>query len=266
MNLRRMMLEMQPRARRGEVSMGQPWWRIENKSGDVADLYIFDFIDEFGITADQFRQDMAAVTAKNLTIHINSGGGYVNDGVAIYNIIKAHPAHVTARVESMAASIASVIVQAADERVMVRHSRMMIHDAIAATGFMALNAAQFRMLADALDEESTRIAQIYLDRTRGGQSKMAKIRAAMAVETVFTAEEAVEFGLADRVEIPGGGKAAAPDDDEEADDPPADDDPPAGDDDADGEGDDAETEDAFASLRAELAQLDEADDLEEMLG
>lgn len=258
MNIRRLI----PNTRaRGVPSSFQPWWRIENATTEAADLYIFDFIDEFGITADQFRQDLAAVTSRNITIHINSGGGYVNDGVAIYNIIKSHPAYVTARVESMAASIASVIVQAADKRVMLRHSRMMIHDAVAATGMQALNADQFRLLAGMLDEESDRIANIYLDRTRGGQAKMTKIRAAMAEETVYTAEEAVSFGLADAVENPGP-KTEPGDAEVEAADPPEDDPTPPPPDPAE-EGA-APEEDAVATLRRELAELDEVDDLEAM--
>lgn len=188
--------------RDGHHTVRGAWYEIQNATADVADLYVYDFIDDFGVRADDFRRDLDEITARQITLHVNSGGGFVGDGIAIYNIIRDHPAFVTAKVEGHAASIASVIVQAGDRRVMMKHSEMMIHDATAGTGFYQLNAREFRDLADRLDEASRRIAGIYHERTRGGQPKLDKIRKAMADETFFTAEEAVAFGLADAVEAP----------------------------------------------------------------
>lgn len=207
----------------------QTWYSIRNKAGtegDTAEVFVYGEIGEWGITADQFRRDIDAITAPRITMRVSSPGGDVPiDGVAIYNTIRTHPAHVTAKVDGLAASIASVIVQAADERVMMKHSQMMIHNPWMVWGG---DAAEFRRAADLLERQTDVIAGIYHERTRGGQRKLDKILAAMAKDggagTWMTAEEAVAFGLADSVEtakFQGGPQAmAGPDEDEDLPDDP----------------------------------------------
>lgn len=228
------------------------WYEIRN-AGDVeaADMWIYDEISFWGVSADQFRQDLAAITAPRINLHITSPGGDVFDGVAIYNSIRQHPAYVTARVDGLAASIASVIVQAADERVMLKHSQMMVHDA---WGLCVGNARDMLDAAALLEKQNAVIAGIYHERTRGGAAKLDKIRKAMADETWMTAEEAVQFGLADRVEAPKF-QAEPP----AASDPPAEP-PPA--DEADGptdgpvDNEDASVDDVWDKLRRRLLEPD----------
>jgi ATP-dependent protease ClpP protease subunit len=169
---------------------------------DAADeLWIYDqigFIDWWtgeGITAQTFSKDLAKLKAKNLTLRVNSPGGDVFDGLAIKNMIASHArdkgVKVTARVDALAASIASVIIQAADEVVVEPHSQIMIHDA---SGFAMGNAAEMRDMADLLDMISQNIAQVYADAAGGSTDEWRKV---MKGEKWYTAQEAVDAGLAD---------------------------------------------------------------------
>ncbi|MDC8982164.1 Clp protease ClpP [Mycobacterium marinum] len=143
---------------------------------------------------DEFIKTLESLTATHLVLRINSPGGFVFDGIAIFEALKRHPAHITAIVDGMAASAASYILQAADERVMGRYSELMIHDAhIAVVG----NATEHDQAARQLDRMSDTIARIYADRA-GGQ--VTTWREAMRAETWYSAAEAVAAGLADRID------------------------------------------------------------------
>jgi len=177
------------------------WYRISNNAATgAAEIYIYDEIGYFGITSADFVRDLQGVNSEQITLHINSPGGNVFDGIAILNALKQHPANITVVVDALAASIASVIAQAGDERVMSPNSTMMIHDGMG--GGIGLNAADMRELADLLDKTSDNIASVYAERS--GQGDAESWRALMVAETWYTADEAVTAGLADRVE----GKAA----------------------------------------------------------
>lgn len=178
---------------------GRTWYRIENAIGGQAEVYLYDMIGEWGITADAFVTELRAVPARNIELHVNCEGGEVFDGLAIYEAIRQHPAEVTAYVDGLAASAASFIVQAADRRVMARNARMMIHDA---HGLTIGNAADMREMADLLDDLSNNLADIYADRAGG---TVEQWRAAMrgpngaSDGTWYSAEAAVNAGLADEV-------------------------------------------------------------------
>lgn len=170
------------------------WYRIENKAAaDVAEVFIYDEIGYFGVTARDFADDLRAINANQITMHVNSPGGDVFDGVAIYNAIKDHPAEVHVVVDSLAASSASWIIQAGDHITMNRGSQLMIH---AAMGLSIGNAADFRETADFLDKQTENIAAIYAERAGGEASQWLEL---MNAETWFNADEAVEAGLADEV-------------------------------------------------------------------
>lgn len=184
----------------------RPFWTVRPaaKAADADELWIYDEIgfswfDE-GITAASFAKDLSALKASRLTLRINSPGGDVFDGLAIKNLIADHPAHVTAKVDGLSASIASVIMQAADEIEVEPHAQIMIHDA---SGYGYGNAADLRETADLLDMISNNIAQVYADAAGGTQSDWRKV---MKGEKWYTAEEAVKAGLADRVGTPEGGR------------------------------------------------------------
>lgn len=172
------------------------WYRIENKASasGPADIYVYDEIGFFGVMASDFLNDIAAIKAQSINLHINSPGGDVFDGIAIMQALKDHPATVTTYVDSIAASIASVIAMAGDTVIMKPNATMMIHD-----GFSVCigNAADMRKQADLLDKCSNNIASIYQAKAGG---TVADWRAAMETETWYTADEAVAAGLADKID------------------------------------------------------------------
>ena len=178
-----------------------PWYYIRNAAtegaGDddsTAEVFIYDEIGgSFGVDANEFIQDLQGIKADNLTVRINSPGGSVVDAIAIYNALVQHPANVTTRVDSMAASAASVVAMAGDTVEMMVGSQLMIHDAMSAE---LGNARELRELAKWLDMQSDNIASIYAER---GTKTADEWRALMLAETWMFADEAVEMGLANSV-------------------------------------------------------------------
>jgi ATP-dependent Clp protease protease subunit len=162
-----------------------------------AEIVIYDEIGAFGIPAKAFLDELKALgPVAELTVRINSPGGSVFDGVAIYNALKRHDAATTVWVDGIAASIASMIAMAGDEVVMPENAMLMLHDPLA---LVIGTAADMRAMAKALDKMKAGMVAAY--REKSGRDD-AEIEALMAAETWLSAEEAVEFGLADRVERP----------------------------------------------------------------
>lgn len=176
------------------------WNTIRNLDAGIilAELYIYGEIGEWGITAADVVAQLASITATNLTVYLNSAGGEVFEGQAIRNKLRDHPAMVEVRVDGYAASIASIIAMAGDRIVMNRQARMMIHDA---SGLVIGNPGDLRMMADILDAVSDDMASVYATRAGG---TMAEWRTRMKAETWYSADGAVEVGLADEaiVDIP----------------------------------------------------------------
>lgn len=167
-------------------------WRMENFA-DTATVYIYDQIGGFGVTAGDFTRDLQALGGKPIDLHVNSEGGDVFDGLAIYNALRNHSAPVTAYVDSLAASAASFIIQAASKIVIAKTASVMVHEA---NGIVLGPADDMRKMADLLDDASENIAEIYADRS----GKPAKSwRSAMKAETWYRGDEAVKAGLADEV-------------------------------------------------------------------
>jgi ATP-dependent protease ClpP protease subunit len=170
------------------------WYRITNSiGGGTATVHIYDEIGYWGVTASDFVRELSAVNASAIDVHLNSPGGEIFDGIAIANALRAHPATVTTYVDSLAASIASVIALAGDRVVMAPNSQMMIHDG---SGICIGNAADMREMAELLDRQSNNIAEVYATKAGG---TVEEWRALMTAETWYTAAEAVAAGLADEV-------------------------------------------------------------------
>jgi len=164
---------------------------------EPAVLQIFDQIGEdwfggSGISAKAFSDALQSVGPGPLVVEINSPGGNVWDGLTIYNMLRGRQAPVTTRVVGIAASIASIIALAGDSIEMAEASLFMIHDP---SGMVAGTSDDMRKMANALDQHAEILAGIYTKRT--GKTS-AQIRAAMTAETWFTAQEAIQFGLADK--------------------------------------------------------------------
>lgn len=181
------------------VSVDGPCFRVVNAA--TPKLYVSGVIGGFDLDAQEFVQAVHAIDAKAIDLHINSPGGFVWDTVSMYEALRSHPATVHTHVDGVAASAASFLALAGDTVDTALGSRWMIHDArIVAMG----SPAEVREYADLGDAISDDIASIYADRAGG---KATAWRTAMQATTWYSAAEAVDAGLADRVT----GKDSAPD-------------------------------------------------------
>ena len=166
------------------------WYDIQDK-GDDAQIFLYDTIGDFGVSADQFVRDLTGLKANTISLFVNSPGGEVFGAMSMYNALKRHPANVHATIDGIAASSASFIVQAADRITMGEGSTMMIHEPHGAVGG---NAGEHQKVASVLDKMGDTIADIYAGRAGGTTSEW---RERMRDETWYRAEEAVAVGLAD---------------------------------------------------------------------
>lgn len=168
------------------------------KKPKKADVYIYDIIGDTwdGTTARQFAKDLAELGALDeLNIFINSPGGVVNDGIAIYNTLVRHKAQKTAYVDGAAASIASIIPLAADKIITMKNASWMIHNPYAwAMG----GADEFRRAADRLDMIRSTILAAYVERS-AGKATEKQFSSWMDEEKWFTADEALAAGLTDEI-------------------------------------------------------------------
>ena len=174
--------------------MNNKWYNIQGKATDaVAEVYIFNEIGAYGITAQDFISEMKEYKDTPVNLRINCIGGDVFDGMAMYNIIKKREAKTTAYIEGIAASMGSVIALAADEVVMAENSLFMIHNA---WGGAMGEAEDMRKTASVLEKISGEIASIYKRKTR---LSLDRITDMMDEETWLNAEEAYELGFIDSI-------------------------------------------------------------------
>lgn len=163
--------------------------------GKRGEIYIYESIGEGwfgGITAKAFADTMKELGKVDaLDIYINSPGGNVFDGIAIYNQIKRFDGEKIVCIDGIAASIASVIAMAGDEIRIADNGMMMIHDP---WGLAIGTADEMRKTADSLDKVAGTILDTYVARTKGNRDEIADW---MNVETWMNAAEAVERGFAD---------------------------------------------------------------------
>ena len=140
-------------ARPRDVVPAAPWYKIRNATDAERAIVQLDGEIGWDVVSSSFARDLNAVTAPAIDLQINSPGGSVWDGYAIYNALQAHPASITAHIVGVAASAASFIAMAADEIVAYRPSEMMIHDA---SGWLDVwgmyNPAELARVMTELDE------------------------------------------------------------------------------------------------------------------
>lgn len=164
----------------------------------TAVLRLYEPIDpyggEWGVSAKEFASALDALpdTVTDLQLHISSPGGDVFEGLAMLNLLRQHPAAVTVTVDGLAASAASFVMMAGTRIRIAENAEVMLHDAF---GLVVGNAAEMRDMAANLDRVSDNIAAAYA--TRGGTPE--QWREVMRTETWYSAQEAVDAGLADEV-------------------------------------------------------------------
>jgi len=178
------------------------WYKIEAKDDDNnAEIIIYDVVGWPYIDAFDLIRNLGTIKAKNISVRINSPGGDVFDGVAIFNALKEHPAHVTTKIEGLAASIASIIALAGDEVQAHKNAMYMIHDPwVLAAG----NQYDLREIADILGKIGGNMLDIYYDKSNIGKRELKQM---MKDETWFTAAEAKDRGLIDTILDTGAAKA-----------------------------------------------------------
>src|SRR5699024_7208059 len=172
----------------------------DNKSADV---FIYGEITKFAFTEDgehsaqTFKQELDELgDVETINLYTNSPGGSVFEGITIHNMLKRHKARIVAHVDALAASIASVIIMAADEIIMPSNSMLMIHNPWTLT---VGNSAELRKQADDLDRIGESAIQSYLDK-EGEKLEETKLREMLDAETWLTASEEYNYGLCDVVE------------------------------------------------------------------
>ena len=173
--------------------MNEKWYNIQNKAGETADIYIFDEIGTYGVTAQDFISEIKGLKDMPINLRINSLGGDVFDGMAMYNVIKRREAKTTVYIEGIAASIATIIALGADEVIMAENSLFMIHNAWGGTSG---EAKDMRKTAETLDKITSELTDIYVKKTGLSYDTLAEM---MDEESWLNADEAFALGFIDTI-------------------------------------------------------------------
>ncbi|MEH4624839.1 Clp protease ClpP [Phytobacter diazotrophicus] len=169
------------------------WFRMKALAADEAEIYIYDEIGFWGVTARQFVSDLQALgDVSHINLHINSPGGDVFEGIAIFNALKFHGAAITVHIDGIAASMASVIAMVGNPVIMPENTMMMIHKP---WGFAGGDANDMRDYADLLDKMESVLIPAYAEKT--GKSA-EEIAAMLEDETWMNGSECVAQGFADQ--------------------------------------------------------------------
>ncbi|HIE5766517.1 TPA: ClpP-like prohead protease/major capsid protein fusion protein [Proteus mirabilis] len=174
--------------------VNKSWFRMQAKEDQTADIYIYDEIGGWGISARRFTEDLISLgNLSHINLHIHSPGGEVFDGIAIYNQLKNHSATITVYIDGLAASMASVIAMVGDTVIMPKNAMMMIHKP---WGVSWGDANDMREYADLLDKLENVLIPAYVAKT--GKTT-EEITAMLEQETWLDGDECVEHGFADKV-------------------------------------------------------------------
>ena len=179
-------------------------YEIKNnaETPDALDIFIYSDVDDAwwddsAMGADKFRKELEKnKNASQINLFINSMGGSVSEGVAIFNQIKRHKANVTAYIDGFACSIASVIPMAADRVVMSENAMLMIHNPWC---FSMGNAKELRKTADDLDKVRDGCIMPAYRSKCGDKITDEKLSELLDEETYLTAAEALEYGFCDEI-------------------------------------------------------------------
>lgn len=187
---------------KGGVELEKKFWSM-TKNENNADISIFGEIVTSGyewyesdVSASGFQKDLKGLgEVDTINLHINSPGGSVFDGIAIYQMLVQHKAKINVYVDGLAASIASVIAMAGDNIYIPKNAMLMVHN----PWTMAVgNASELRKQADDLDKIGQSMQESYLSKTNGklDQETLQKL---LDDETWLSADDAVAYGFADEV-------------------------------------------------------------------
>jgi ATP-dependent Clp protease, protease subunit len=176
------------------------FWNLKKTSNNAGELSLYGTVSEWSwwddeITPRKFRDDINNLgEVEEIVVKLNSQGGDVFAGLHIYQVLKEHKAHITVRVEGLAASIASTIAMAGDKVIMPKGSMMMMHNPWTYT---AGEANELRQTADVLDSIRDALVEVYVAKTGLDEEE---IKSLLDSETWMTSSQAVERGFADEIE------------------------------------------------------------------
>jgi ATP-dependent protease ClpP protease subunit len=176
--------------------MAQNWYAFKNapdKDGEV-ELSLYDEIGSFGIGAKQFIAELKEYKGQHVHLRINSPGGEIVEGSAIYNALSRHQGGLTVHIDALAASMASVIAMSGDPVYMSENALLMIHNPWT---LAAGEAKDLRKQADLLDTMKSNLIRAYQKKSGMEEKAIAKL---MDEETWLDAVEAVALGFVDAIE------------------------------------------------------------------
>ena len=179
------------------------FWQIKNEAEEEeAELVLYGEIAnsswyEDDVTPKQFAEDLKALGGKDLKLRINSPGGDVFAAQAIYNQLKSYTGNITACIDGMAASAATIITCAADKVVMPSNGIFMIHNPMCIVmGYM--DVPKLKKMTDRLTVVKQTIVNVYMKKCKNvSESKLNKL---MDAETWMNADEALDYGFVDEVD------------------------------------------------------------------
>jgi ATP-dependent Clp protease protease subunit len=173
------------------------WFSVRNSGGGNGSVSILDEIGAFGVTFADFRNSVNALgRVRTLNISINSPGGDVYTGFAIYDYLNRLSARKVITVEGLAASMASVIFMAGDERIMPQNATLMIHNPM---GSIAGGGEEIVQFGESVKKLRTQIANAYVDATLQPKGEILKM---MDAQSWLDAATAFDLGFATQVEEP----------------------------------------------------------------
>lgn len=178
------------------MSKNRSWFSMSKKSDDLAEIEIFDEIDPFfGIGPKEFKDRLDEIKgAKSIKLLMNSPGGNVFDGMAIYNILGSVKDKLDVEVIGLAASVSSIIALAGRSMKVAEGAYFMIHNPYTLT---IGGASDLRKTADLLDTMKGEFVSIYSKKSGLDEKQVGKM---MDDETWLTAKESVDMGFAEGVE------------------------------------------------------------------
>jgi ATP-dependent Clp protease, protease subunit len=183
----------------GNAQPHQPFWTIRDAAGGDVEIEFNGFISEYSwfeddITPKLFKAELAKLEGRAVTLRINSPGGDVIAASQLRAMLTDYPGKVTARIDGVCASAATMVALAADRVVMQDSAFFMIHDPSYSFFMADLNIADMEQMLDTLKTAKGSLVGLYETRTGLSAERLARM---MSAETWMNAADAVKFGFAD---------------------------------------------------------------------
>ena len=179
------------------------FWQIRNEAGEPeAELLLYGEISSSSwcdddVTPKRFAEDLKSLGGKDLKLRVNSPGGDVFAAQAIYNQLKSYTGNITACIDGMAASAATIITCAADKVVMPSNGIFMIHNPMCIV-VDYMDVPKLKKMTDRLTAVKQTIVNVYMKKCKNVAE--AKLNRLMDAETWMSADEALAYGFVDEVD------------------------------------------------------------------